>query len=204
MSDARYLWDELLRMVTGAIDDALDRYHPNLTRATGVLPPRHLPPAGGSGGGGGGARGAVRLSDDPPQDVATTPDAGSSGDGSRADHVHALPESGVAAGSYGDATHVGQFTVDTQGRLTSAASVAISGASGSAGGDLAGSYPDPTVAKIQGHAVSSAAPDDADRLRYDATAAQWQPSARIWTPLTDGDERLIFAAGELIYMEMVP
>ena len=32
---------------------------------------------------------------------------------------------GVLPGTYGDATHVGQFTVDTQGRLTSAVDVPI-------------------------------------------------------------------------------
>jgi hypothetical protein len=42
----------------------------------------------------------------------------------------ALPDAGVAAGQYGDATHVGQFTVGPDGRLTQAASVAISGGGG--------------------------------------------------------------------------
>lgn len=38
-----------------------------------------------------------------------------------------LPNTAVTPGTYGDATHVGQFTVDQQGRLTFAADVAISG-----------------------------------------------------------------------------
>jgi hypothetical protein len=37
-----------------------------------------------------------------------------------------LSTTGVTAGSYGDATHVGAFTVDAQGRLTAASSVGIS------------------------------------------------------------------------------
>lgn len=46
-----------------------------------------------------------------------------------------LASTAVTPGTYGDATHVGQFTVDADGRLTAAADVAITGTGGASPDD---------------------------------------------------------------------
>ncbi len=83
-----------------------------------------------------------------------------------------LANTSVIAGSYGSATQVATYTVDAQGRLASAANVTIAGVSpgGTASGDLSGNYPAPTVAALQGVAVSSAAPNSGQVLKYNGTS----------------------------------
>lgn len=134
--------------------------------------------SGAVGGGGGTSGGPVRAV------LGTAPVQSSGG----STPIISLAPSGVTAGTYGDATHVAQVTINTTGQVTAAVSVPITGGGGGTPGGSSGQVQYNNAGAFggisggtSGYVLTSTGP---------STAPTFQPAAggggSSWVPLSLG------------------
>jgi trimeric autotransporter adhesin len=171
------LMRELLEAVKKMTADALRLWRPDLTQTTGVLPGQQLPTGGPSGTGYPSAPHAATHEDGGSDEVDLGSLAGTLTDTQHGDRGNGTLHSAATISTPGfvqlaasGGTTAGQAVQASDTRLSDSRAP-----SGSAGGDLGGTYPNPTVAKLQSRAMASTAPSDGQAIVWDNAGSTWKP-----------------------------
>lgn len=91
------------------------------------------------------------------------------------DYTLGLATIRTASGPHGSSTQVPTFSVDAKGRVTTVGTATINVSGNTVSGDVTGTIGASTVAKLQGRAVASTAPNTNEALTWDGSA--WSPAA---------------------------